>query len=70
MAILRVERIRRISRADVLLGRRATLDVIEWHTPRTKCHSAIVGLTGEPIDLGLRQDLADLANQGTVLGLT
>ena len=59
IAILRAREIRRIHR----MGRR--LDAVEDpHIPNRPCHSAIIGMKYDPLDLELQQDLADLANRG------
>ena len=64
VGVLEAQAIRRIRRNG------CQLDVIEHGSRRTLCHSVITGMTGGPIDLGLEQDLAELANAGDIRFLT
>lgn len=64
IAILNAMKIRSIERD----GRQ--LNAIEDpHFPDWPCHSAIVGMAGDSLDLGLQQDLADLANRSNQVTL-
>lgn len=58
IAILNARHIRRIK------GDGRQLDAIEDpHLPDLPCHSAIIGMVDDSLDLELQQDLADLANR-------
>ena len=58
VSILQAKSVRNINR-----GQRQ-LDAIEdSHPPQLPCHSAIVGMAYDSLDVELQQDLADLANQ-------
>lgn len=68
LAILNVGEIRNITVMD------SSLDVIYFPTgkgkKRNKCHCRITGMTGSPTDQDFQQELAELANRGTLVNLS